>query len=434
MHFRCSLANAGRFALLAIAVSWTTSAGASKIACVGDSITYGYNLTSPSKESYPTVLQTLLGAQHTVQNFGSSGCTLLKKGDKPYWNDAQFGLSDAFDPDVVVVMLGTNDAKPLNWSHQADFSGDYASMIDHYRGLGALVYVAVPPPVFASGAFEIDPAVLNTQIVPLVRQIAATANAPLIDVYRALDGKSTLFPDNVHPNAQGAQLIAQTVATALQQSGFGGAAGTGGAPGTGGLANSGGTRASGGAKSSGGSATVGGSTSSGGLSSAGGRSSGLVASSVGGNSGTGGSPRGSGGTTAAVGGTSNGSGGTTSTASKSVATAGATAQAGQPASTGGLSSTDTRNPGGSSSTSAGTASVAGAGGLTTAPGHTDTTRTAAGGGGSQAVGGSSLALVAQSANTEGCACHVGGQASGRFNGAAIALLVALGLFRRRKQR
>ena len=41
-------------------------------------------------------------------------------------------------------MLGTNDAKPQNWSHKADFAGDYNSMLDHYRALGALVYVALP--------------------------------------------------------------------------------------------------------------------------------------------------------------------------------------------------------------------------------------------------------------------------------------------------
>jgi acyl-CoA thioesterase I len=75
------------------------------------------------------VIQTLLGSKHTVKNFGTSGCTLLKKGDKPYWNDANLGASDAFKPDVVVVMLGTNDAKPQNWSRKADFASDYASLM-----------------------------------------------------------------------------------------------------------------------------------------------------------------------------------------------------------------------------------------------------------------------------------------------------------------
>jgi acyl-CoA thioesterase-1 len=129
------LGRACRWLPLVVVVAWARPALAARIACVGDSITYGYGLASPSQQSYPAVLQTLLGTQHTVSNFGTSGCTLLKKGDKPYWNDANFGASDAFKPDVVVVMLGTNDAKPQNWAYQADFASDYGSMIDHYRAL-----------------------------------------------------------------------------------------------------------------------------------------------------------------------------------------------------------------------------------------------------------------------------------------------------------
>jgi hypothetical protein len=40
-------------------------------------------------------------------------------------------------------------------------------------------------------------------------------NAPLIDIYNALSGYASYFPDNVHPNADGDVLIAQTIATAL---------------------------------------------------------------------------------------------------------------------------------------------------------------------------------------------------------------------------
>jgi acyl-CoA thioesterase I len=159
-------------ASLVAAVSWTSGAEAAKIACVGDSTTYGYGLTNRASESYPAVLEGLLGATHTVQNFGVSGCTLLKNGDKPYWKEGTFSSSDNFDPDVVIVMLGTNDAKPQNWSHKAEFSSDYLALIDHYRALGALVYVAAPPPVYDPGAFDIAPTVVASEVVPLLRQIA----------------------------------------------------------------------------------------------------------------------------------------------------------------------------------------------------------------------------------------------------------------------
>jgi len=233
---------AGPFALLVGVVAWTRPGAATKIACVGDSITYGYNLSNPSQQSWPAVLQTLVSSADTVQNFGSSGCTLLSAGDKPYVKDPAYSASIAFKPELVIVMLGTNDAKPQNWSHKADFPSNYSSLISDYRQLGAQVYVAAPPPVYPPGAYDIDPAVFSGEVVPLIHQVATDANAPLIDVFQALSNKSSYFPDTVHPNVAGSQLIAQTVAAALQQNGVGGATSTGGtAAGTGGKVAVGGT-------------------------------------------------------------------------------------------------------------------------------------------------------------------------------------------------
>jgi len=213
-------------------LAWSPAVEAAKIACVGDSITFGYGLSDANTQSYPAVLQTLLGASHTVRNFGVSGTTLLKNGDRPYWAEANFTASGDFAPDVVIVMLGTNDAKAQNWAHASEFTSDYDALVAHYRTLGALVYVAVPPPVYAPGAYSIPPDVLNDDIVPRERTIASDLGAPLVDVYQALSGKPEDFPDTVHPNADGARLIAQTVSMALASYGFGGNA-SGGAAGAG---------------------------------------------------------------------------------------------------------------------------------------------------------------------------------------------------------
>jgi lysophospholipase L1-like esterase len=438
---RILVGNAGRFVVAAVAVSWASPVSASKIACVGDSITYGYNLTNPSKESYPAVLQTLLGAQHTVQNFGSSGCTLLKKGDKPYWNDGQFGSSDAFKPDVVVVMLGTNDAKPQNWSHEVEFTGDYESMIDHYRGLGALVYVAVPPPVFTPGAYQIDPAVLNTEIVPLVRQIAGTANAPVVDVYQALTGKSSLFPDMVHPNAEGARLIAQTVAAALVLHGYGGAAGTGGAPatggssgiggapGSGGVANAGGSSGTGGAKTSGGVPSSGGVAATGGIANAGGRASTFSSG------GTSGSVLGSGGATRSTGGTSQGSGGTRNTGGTPNSGGSAITQAGQASGAGGAETGGTRDLGGTSSgaSSGATTSIMAAGGtaFTTVTTRAGTTASSGGRSGFESGAGGSNVLPDTQPDPGGCSCRSHGHERPRVDAWPFALLALVHFARKR---
>lgn len=218
--------------LLLAALCWGAPANAAKIACVGDSITYGYGLSDPSNESYPAVLQELLGSEHMVENFGVSGATLLKSGDRPYWNEASYAASDSFGPTVVVLMLGTNDAKPQNWANSSAFATDYQELIEHYRGLGAVVYVATPPTVFEPGAFDISPGVLADEVVPLVEQIAVEADAPLIDIFEATNSSSNLFPDTVHPNAAGARLLAETVEAALVLNDFD-ASGDGGTGGSG---------------------------------------------------------------------------------------------------------------------------------------------------------------------------------------------------------
>jgi len=231
------------FGALAVVLGATRAATAAKIACVGDSITFGYNLTDPSTQSYPAVLGMRLGSSDTVQNFGVSGATLLKSGDKPYWNEANFTASTSFAPDVVVVMLGTNDAKAQNWSNKAEFLPDYLDLIAHYRGLGALVYVAKPPPVYPPGAYDIPPDVVANEVVPLVEMIAGQASAPLVDVFTALSDKAEDFPDTVHPNAAGAALIADAVQASLDMYGLGGASPLAGAGGMGTSAGAGGALA-----------------------------------------------------------------------------------------------------------------------------------------------------------------------------------------------
>ena len=86
-----------------------------RIACVGDSITEGSGLGNPAVESYPARLQRLLGTHYLVRNFGVSGRTLLKKGDYPYWKESAYRLSRDFAPDIVLIKLGSNDAKSFNW-------------------------------------------------------------------------------------------------------------------------------------------------------------------------------------------------------------------------------------------------------------------------------------------------------------------------------
>src|SRR5207237_795169 len=86
-----------------------------KIACSGRSLTLGAGIKDRTHDSYTAQLQRMLGDQYQVKNFGSSGTTALKSGDRPYWKQKQFTQAQEFAPDIVVIKLGTNDSKPQNW-------------------------------------------------------------------------------------------------------------------------------------------------------------------------------------------------------------------------------------------------------------------------------------------------------------------------------
>ena len=72
--------------------------GAIRVACVGNSITYGEKIPNREKQSYPAQLGRLLGEKWEVRNFGVTGATLLRKGNTPYWRENAFHLAQRFQP------------------------------------------------------------------------------------------------------------------------------------------------------------------------------------------------------------------------------------------------------------------------------------------------------------------------------------------------
>jgi len=185
-----------------------------RVACVGDSITQGMRLAKGM--TYPEQLQNMLGSAWIVKNFGKGGRTLLKQGDHPYWNESIYQLALQFVPDVVIIKLGTNDTKPQNWKHIADFKNDYRDLVESFRSLPSKprIYICTPCPVVGSGAFKIKNACV-TEEVGWVKELAAELHVGLVDINAAFAGKPHLLPDKVHPNEEGATLLASTVYSAL---------------------------------------------------------------------------------------------------------------------------------------------------------------------------------------------------------------------------
>ena len=191
-----------------------------KIACVGDSITYGYGLYNRDSDSYPAVLQQLLGDKYEVINFGLSGRTVELSADKPYMLEDYYEKSKEFSPNIVILMLGTNDTKKINWN-RAQFVNDYRFLLESYLSLPSQpqVYVMLPPPLFDMAKKDTYPnqATLRAQTIPLIKLIASQKKIPVIDVYSAFENKPYLLSDGCHPNEVGAEAIAKLVYNQIKQ-------------------------------------------------------------------------------------------------------------------------------------------------------------------------------------------------------------------------
>ncbi|BCU77868.1 GDSL-type esterase/lipase family protein [Luteolibacter sp. LG18] len=185
-----------------------------RIACVGDSITQGSG--ADRGQSYPDQLQDLLGERWAVKNFGVSGRTLLKNGDFPYWKEGAFKNAQAYNPDAVVIMLGTNDTKPQNWSHKAEYRSDYAEMVKIFRDLPSKpkIFICRPCPVPEPGNYGINEAGVKEEIV-ILDDLAKELDLGVIDIHASLEKTPELLPDRVHPSTKGAAVMASTVYASL---------------------------------------------------------------------------------------------------------------------------------------------------------------------------------------------------------------------------
>lgn len=212
----CLLSCSCAMTLAAEPVAEKDYAGLIRLACVGDSITAGSGLRDPAKESYPAQLAALLGVKWQVRNFGVSGAPLLKKGDSTYWECKAFKDALAWRPDVVVILLGTNDSYPDNWKFKDGFAADCEALIREFRSLDTKprIWLCAPTPVYP-GAKGLDEHVLRDEITPCLRAAADKTRTGFIDLRAALDKRPGLFPDAVHPNADGARRIAETVYQSL---------------------------------------------------------------------------------------------------------------------------------------------------------------------------------------------------------------------------
>ena len=175
-----------------------------RVACIGDSITYGAGIPNAA-DHYPEQLGKLLGVKWEVRNFGQNGACVRKKGERPYLNLPTLKAPLAFAPDVVVFMLGVNDLSTLTPETILEFETDYQELIAPFTILPAKprIFLCYPTPYGGEVAQKMERDV--------IRKLAEKNGCGLIDLNAPLRDKPDLFPDHCHPNAAGAAIMAQEV-------------------------------------------------------------------------------------------------------------------------------------------------------------------------------------------------------------------------------
>jgi lysophospholipase L1-like esterase len=268
----------------AFTLAWADPVASTKpisVHTVGDSIT-----VADGDRCYPNQLQVILGADYNVTNQGVSGHTMLNSGlcaatpggswrhpcldiatAKPcsgncsYWATPQYQAVLDADPDIITIMLGTNDAKGCNWfgppngspaGAGTQFAADYTRMIKTFKALPShpKVYVVLPPPGISQCtltgptgnasiclAYNMSFHAINEIFPVLQRQIAKDGGADgVIDVWSALNGTAcTKLPagvpldpgngkngspcphtaDGIHPYSDAMATVAQTIAKGI---------------------------------------------------------------------------------------------------------------------------------------------------------------------------------------------------------------------------
>ena len=213
-----------------------------KIACIGDSVTWGVGGTP-----YPQQLNQKLGSAFQVKNFGISGACAQNDGHDQNKNDPKkFGYRTSnpatgdwnyndvyqnmipniegsagktkyeqsllYKADIYIISIGGNDAKACNWNNgKNNFEEDYRALLQEYVDLPWHPIVIVgTSPAAVQDSYTLSKEVLRTEIVPIQRKVAQEMGLPLVDTFSPTRGQTQYYTDDgVHLNTAGYGVVAE---------------------------------------------------------------------------------------------------------------------------------------------------------------------------------------------------------------------------------
>lgn len=200
-----------------------------KVACAGDSITFGTGIKNGRHTySYPALLEEKLGEGYRVSNFGKPSYCVSKASEKTYWKTTEYKDFLGNKADIVVIMFGTNDMRTDRW-HGSDVTGgvalkdtyvdDYCALIESYREVNpdVKVYIMIPPALNTDEVTDRPRERMPEEVIPRIKEVAEKTGANLIELYPLFKDKAELFADTLHPNNEGAEMIADKVYEAIMK-------------------------------------------------------------------------------------------------------------------------------------------------------------------------------------------------------------------------
>ncbi|MCQ2798378.1 MAG: SGNH/GDSL hydrolase family protein [Bacilli bacterium] len=193
------------------------------ITCVGDSLTAGHNWP---QEAYPVYINDYLpeGSKATVINCGHNGASFKNFGqyNPSYYECSEYTKSLQTKPDVITILLGTNDA--TNWANEGPtFEEDYRALIDVYKekfGEDQKFILMTSPATKNGNQFGIPNDTIRDYVNPIQRDIAEDLEYPLIDLREMFENYGSLDDlvrpnDGVHFSVAAAKMVAEEIANAL---------------------------------------------------------------------------------------------------------------------------------------------------------------------------------------------------------------------------
>jgi len=197
--------------------------GKIRIACVGDSITYGCGIPFFFVRNFPVKLQKLLGNGYQIENFGVNDTSVQADSKRPYIESEYYRKSLEYNPDIVVLFLGINDSEDFNWHSEEKFSAEYLNLLNTYIGLPSRprIIILTPP----QSLCQTNPILKllnnsNPQKIPVITasilKIAETLGIDSVNITDlTVNHRELLCPDGLHLNAKGAQMVAEKTANMI---------------------------------------------------------------------------------------------------------------------------------------------------------------------------------------------------------------------------